>query len=838
MSDLLLPSESLNSPKFSNRKLERARIILAGIILILIILIFGWFGESIFQNFIHQNFPFQASIVENLTSASEKAVLPEIQSAEEVIPVTDEIIEEEEEKSFPQPPVTKEVILTGVQDNIDDIAEKIDVLNQQVADLTKEPQPLVEDVIEAEKEIETEEEPENLEEDVEEKEDIKEDIEEDEEIEEELEEEEVGQEVGQELCERILGMQPLRNKIIISEIAWMGSVFSANDEWIELRNISNSPVDLSGWQIIDKDEQIKIILTGTVLANGFYLLERTNDDSVPGIEADLIYKGVLSNTNEALYLFSPVRNIISNRINENCQLEDEVLANPNWIAGDKSEKRTMESGVGLTWHTFYGSAQNGILGTPKRKNSQPLVRPTGGGGGPPALEPTFCSQDNLSEPSYSPIIFNEIAWMGTSIDWRDEWIELKNISENNVSLDDWQILDKDEEVKVNLTGTVLVNSFYLLERTNDDSVPNISADKVYTGNLEDNDESLRLFDKDCNLIDKIIANPDWLAGNKEERKSMERTASFNWQTYFGEGENGILGTPRKENSQPIELKDETPPVVAFDNLFSLKTIPEFAISWQGEDPIGTASPSGIEAFSLQYIIQDSIIQTATPSNLDVIQYQNEEDNWQNWQENEILEIEESQNQLNLLGEDKEIYQFQIMAQDKAGNESDWEEMTVEINSLPVVINEVAWMGTVESYSNEWIELFNNSNFPINLEGWLLKTVDGTPKIELTGTVPSNGFYLLERTDDNTLPNIQADQIYRGALGNSGEKLELYTLDNYLVDRVVCIEDAEGNCQEWLVGDNDTKQTMERKDPSLSGEDINNWATSQEGGGTPKAQNSQ
>jgi len=152
------------------------------------------------------------------------------------------------------------------------------------------------------------------------------------------------------------------------------------------------------------------------------------------------------------------------------------------------------------------------------------------------------------------------------------------------------------------------------------------------------------------------------------------------------------------------------------------------------------------------------------------------------------------------------------------------------NPLDVVINEVAWMGTKISYNDEWAELYNNSDSLINLEGWILKTADGTLKINLTGTIAAKSFYLLERTDDNTVPDIPADQIYTGALGNTGEKLELYDGSGNLIDLVDC---SSG----WFAGDNKTKQTMERKNSQLPGSDPDNWQTSQNPGGTPKAKNS-
>ncbi len=151
------------------------------------------------------------------------------------------------------------------------------------------------------------------------------------------------------------------------------------------------------------------------------------------------------------------------------------------------------------------------------------------------------------------------------------------------------------------------------------------------------------------------------------------------------------------------------------------------------------------------------------------------------------------------------------------------------NPLDVVINEIAWMGTENSYNDEWIELYNNTGSSIILDGWILKAEDGTPKINLTGAIQAKSFYLLERTDDSTVPGITMDQKYTGALGNSGENLELYdNLENLL--------DSLSSSDGWFAGNNSDKLTMERINPLLSGNDPGNWTTSQNIGGTPKSQN--
>ena len=90
----------------------------------------------------------------------------------------------------------------------------------------------------------------------------------------------------------------------------------------------------------------------------------------------------------------------------------------------------------------------------------------------------------------------------------------------------------------------------------------------------------------------------------------------------------------------------------------------------------------------------------------------------------------------------------------------------------VVINEIAWMGTETSSYDEWIELKNTTENDIDLANWKLISTDGSPEINLTGIIPAYGYFLLERTDDNSVLNITADLIYSGTLSNTGERLEL------------------------------------------------------------------
>lgn len=164
----------------------------------------------------------------------------------------------------------------------------------------------------------------------------------------------------------------------------------------------------------------------------------------------------------------------------------------------------------------------------------------------------------------------------------------------------------------------------------------------------------------------------------------------------------------------------------------------------------------------------------------------------------------------------------------------------------VVINEIAWSGTATSTADEWIELYNITNNPIDLTGWQLISSDGTPEATLSGGIPANGYFLLERTDDTTISDVTADATYSGALNDTGETLTLKDDTGDIIDT------ANVNGDTWPGGTGGTgtppRASMERVNPLLPDTD-DNWATNSgiiKNGldangnlinGTPKSQNS-
>src|SRR3989338_4489487 len=145
--------------------------------------------------------------------------------------------------------------------------------------------------------------------------------------------------------------------IYISEVAWMGTANSANDEWIELHNDGSENVDLTGWALsaIDGVPVINFFnaVNKIISAGGYYLLERTDDTAVPGIVADLIYTGALSNDGEVLILKD-----------KNGTEIDRINASDGWQAGDNTSKYTMQK-ISSDWIA--------ATGTPKVVNSSQVA---------------------------------------------------------------------------------------------------------------------------------------------------------------------------------------------------------------------------------------------------------------------------------------------------------------------------------------------------------------------------------------------------------------------------------------------------------------------------------
>lgn len=237
--------------------------------------------------------------------------------------------------------------------------------------------------------------------------------------------------------------------LIFSEVAWMGTEEGAQYEWLEIAhtnstngnaNDTNKEVDIGGWSVVDKDEQIQFVFpkNARIPAGGFVLLAR-GADRVGSMKADYRYTGNLKNEDEGLRLF-----------NEKCEVVDEVLATRppagGWPAGDAKTKRTMEKN--LATKNWYTSAKAG--GTPRAANSLDALQSEASGehfAEQNVVATSTVSIATTSTPAEEPavvpatqgvVVISEImAGKDGAANW--DFVELHNLGSGAVNLTGWSV---------------------------------------------------------------------------------------------------------------------------------------------------------------------------------------------------------------------------------------------------------------------------------------------------------------------------------------------------------------------------------------------------------------
>jgi len=150
----------------------------------------------------------------------------------------------------------------------------------------------------------------------------------------------------------------------------------------------------------------------------------------------------------------------------------------------------------------------------------------------------------LSFPATSSaaLLFSEIAWMGTDEDANNEWIEIYNFGSVPADVTGWTVTGGS--LSITLSGTIAPHGVALLERTDDTSVPGVTALLVYTGSLPNGGATLTLRDPSGTVADEAVGGTDWgLIGgsNATPKKTAQRTRTGGWVT--------AAPTPGRENAQ-------------------------------------------------------------------------------------------------------------------------------------------------------------------------------------------------------------------------------------------------------------------------------------------------
>jgi len=202
----------------------------------------------------------------------------------------------------------------------------------------------------------------------------------------------------------------------------------------------------------------------------------------------------------------------------------------------------------------------------------------------------------IPSASLASVVINEVAWMGTPMHkvrpnqwWRYEWIELYNTATVSQLLDGWTVVarraNKPLDLSVSLAGSIAPRGYYLITASSAIKGSSVSYHNL-SGKLANKGETLGLFNAKGKLLDNILAEQGWYAGNTKTKKTMERSSAeiagdnpANWHTSATQG-----GTPGKANS----IAQQTAPAVAKAPAEQKKNLPRFSLKSLINSPLPIA----------------------------------------------------------------------------------------------------------------------------------------------------------------------------------------------------------------------------------------------------------
>jgi len=385
---------------------------------------------------------------------------------------------------------------------------------------------------------------------------------------------------------------------------------------------------------------------------------------------------------------------------------------------------------------------------------------SGGGGG---------ANSGASCKSVNNIFITEFQVEGETID--DDWVELYNPNNNTACLGGWSIQ------KASSTGNISK-----IKNFGKDAVISAKGYFLITNNSA-NQELLNLADMTASGLqlssDPKSGNTIYLVGKKDEIANGEdpdiidkvgfglakdykvlpalmpnkknRSTGRIWdeiaQEYKNTGNNSAdfeidTPTPKAQNEKYIEPEptDTTPPEVVF-NLDAIQNSPLFDVGFTIIDPFITVTPSGIASYIFRW-------------------EESEEAEW--YQDGSILNTVSSSDMSvfrSFTGEYGKTYNFQVQANDLAGNISDWlpdipatTSVVSPASQQIILINEIQILPVEQRF----VELYNPGDSDIDLTGWYLqRKMQDTKASDSWGsfvsstnfdnkTILANGYFLISR----------------------------------------------------------------------------------------------
>ncbi len=432
------------------------------------------------------------------------------------------------------------------------------------------------------------------------------------------------------------------------------------------------------------------------------------------------------------------------------------------------------------------------------------------------------------------IIVNEIMFTPPSSE--PEWIELYNNSSFTVDLKDWKLSNKNSSTKYLISNQhVYVNPQQFILVTKDaarlgNSYPSIPAvmleiPTLPTFHFTNANDAVALFDSRNAPMDSVFYSSTWGGTNNRSLERLEPDSSSLAQTNWGTSTHPNRATPGMKNTLTRKEFD------AFLQRVSFSPInPQAGDSVEIRAVVVNKGKQPLNGFTVEFYEDVNGDSLFSPSEL-----------FSGEQAHEIISPKDSSVDIEILtsltvGTHSFLIRVTMWSDEDTINNSIKTRLGVGVQPRSVVINEI--MYAPSGSEPEWIELYNQSNLMIDLNGWKIsnKTLSSRHTIATSSRMLNPQEYIVLTKDTArfisvhpaTLNVIEISAMPTFMFSNNGDAVVLYDNRGTTIDSVRYFSTWGGT----------SSYSLERIEATLSSNDSINWGSSEDSlFSTPAFQNS-
>lgn len=373
-----------------------------------------------------------------------------------------------------------------------------------------------------------------------------------------------------------LRIQANTPSIYFSEIAWAGSSLSSSDEWIELTNVGDTPIDISGWtlkgaasseaDLVIPDESVIQPHSTYVIAN----YEHTHEKSSLAITPDFVSASVsLSNSGFRLYLYDDANTLIDMAGNEGPPIAGRSgstastddgryrsMVRVDGLMDGSQESSWVDAATsgGFKYHVEdYGTPGSAFFedvvmeeSVPEKHSTTPEENSNTSTEDQPLEEPEdpTSSEENMEESNSTDvttsIVINE--FVSDPHEGEPEWIELYNSTDEHIDLTGWTIEDATGKQTV-LEETLETKTFTLINNP--------------AGKLNNSGDVIILKNNSGDVIDVVEYGTDELPAAKDGASLARNIAGVFEHTYAPTpGATNVFESEKPEEPASEEAAEE------------------------------------------------------------------------------------------------------------------------------------------------------------------------------------------------------------------------------------------------------------------------------------------